>query len=129
MKIYLRPTKTVFKTNQWTYLTYVRSILDVDSAVHSSLPRPLLSLHTYTNIPNMNTFIERSTGKKFAIWTESYTVDRFLVFCERVYTCTSFNLPQSDSRIERCTETINKTDATTQFVHYKINSSFASFKK
>ena len=54
---------------------------------------PSLALNTHSDIPDMNTFVKRSAGKISSIWAEGYTINRFLMFCERMDTCSPFHLP------------------------------------
>lgn len=47
----------------------------------------------YLRIPDVYTFIKGAAGQVPAIRTESYTVHRFLMFCQSMNTNSSVNIP------------------------------------
>ena len=65
---------------------------------------------TYLCVPDVHTFVKRTTRQIPAIRTESYTVHRLLVFCQSMDANSSVYIPQSNSRIKGCTDKGEKKD-------------------
>lgn len=51
----------------------------------------------------MNAFVERATGEVLSVWTESYTVDGFLMTRQSMNVASFLDVPQSHGGVERRT--------------------------
>lgn len=55
----------------------------------------------YLDVPDVHALVKGAAGQEFAVGTERYAVDGFLVFSERVHTLASLRLPQTYGRVKR----------------------------
>jgi len=55
------------------------------------------------DIPDVDAFVERPTGNVSAVGTERDAVDRLKVTCQLVNALATFHVPQTHSRVKRCT--------------------------
>lgn len=62
----------------------------------------LVTVHQLSALcaPDVHAFIETARCQEFTIWTECHRIDGFGMFGECVNACTTFDIPETNSRIK-----------------------------
>lgn len=68
---------------------------------HNNSHASLVYRVAYLDVPDVHALVKGAAGQEFAVGTERYAVDGFLVFGERVHALASLRLPQTYGRVKR----------------------------